>query len=64
MNRQEVEALYADKNPLNGILLKVVSVAAFVAMASLIKAAGRVPAGEIVFFRSAFAILPILQGSR
>ncbi|MCO6388608.1 DMT family transporter [Aliihoeflea sp. 40Bstr573] len=60
MNRQEVEALYADKNPLTGILLKVVSVAAFVAMASLIKAAGRVPAGEIVFFRSAFAILPIL----
>ncbi len=60
MNKHELDAFHADKNPLTGILLKVVSVAAFVAMASLIKAAGRVPAGEIVFFRSLFAIFPIL----
>ena len=59
MTRDEQEALYADRNPLTGIMFKVVSVAAFVGMASLIKAAGRVPAGEIVFFRSAFALLPI-----
>lgn len=60
MTRDEQEALYAARNPLTGIMFKVLSVSAFVAMASLIKAAGRVPAGEIVFFRSAFAILPIL----
>src|SRR5690606_4966211 len=48
------------RNPLRGILLKVVSVAVFVAMASFIKAAGQVPAGQIVFFRSFFAIFPIL----
>jgi drug/metabolite transporter (DMT)-like permease len=47
-------------NPLRGIALKVSSVVAFTMMAALIKAAGRVPAGEIVFFRSFFAILPIL----
>lgn len=60
MNTQALDALYADRNPLTGILLKVISVSTFVAMASLIKAAGQVPAGEIVFFRSAFAIIPIL----
>lgn len=48
------------RNPLTGILLKVTSVVVFVAMASFIKAAGQVPAGQIVFFRSFFAIFPIL----
>jgi drug/metabolite transporter (DMT)-like permease len=48
------------RNPLTGILLKVVSVAVFVAMASFIKAAGQVPAGQIVFFRSFFAVFPII----
>jgi hypothetical protein len=48
------------RNPLTGILLKVASVAVFVAMASFIKAAGQVPAGQIVFFRSFFAVFPIL----
>ena len=44
-------------NPLTGILLKIASVAVFMAMASLIKAtAGHVPPGEAVFFRSLFAI--------
>ena len=47
-------------NTLRGIALKVVSVAIFVAMSSLIKAAGQVPAGQIVFFRSFFAVFPIL----
>jgi drug/metabolite transporter (DMT)-like permease len=48
------------RGALTAITLKVVSVAIFVAMSSLIKAAGDVPAGEIVFFRSFFAIFPIL----
>lgn len=47
-------------SPLRGIALKVTSVVAFVAMASLIKAAGKLPAGEIVFFRSFFAAITIL----
>lgn len=49
-----------DQSPLRGIILKIVSVAIFVGMSSCIKAAGQVPAGQIVFFRSFFAILPIL----
>ncbi|MCG3269040.1 DMT family transporter [Yoonia sp. I 8.24] len=48
--------------PLRGILLKVLSVCMFMAMASLIKAASsEVPPGEAVFFRSFFAI-PIILG--
>lgn len=49
-----------DQSPLRGIALKIASVAIFVGMSSCIKAAGQVPAGQIVFFRSFFAILPIL----
>src|SRR5690606_33733124 len=48
-------------NPLRGILLKLASVAVFMAMASLIKAASdNVPPGQAVFFRSAFAVPVIL----
>ncbi|MCR9151846.1 MAG: DMT family transporter [Rhodobacteraceae bacterium] len=48
-------------NPIRGILLKVLSVTVFVAMAALIKAArGEVPPGQAVFFRSAFAVPVIL----
>ncbi|MEM5473405.1 DMT family transporter [Hoeflea sp. AS60] len=44
-----------------GIMLKVTSVTVFVTMSTLIKASGEgMPAGQIVFFRSAFAIIPIL----
>ncbi|GGD93210.1 permease [Aureimonas endophytica] len=47
-------------DPLRGILLKVVSVIVFVAMQTLIKLAGEgIPAGEIVFFRSFFALVPV-----
>ena len=46
--------------PLVGIALKMASVTAFVTMSALIKGAGQLPPGQIVFFRSAFAILPIL----
>lgn len=43
--------------PLRGIALKLASVLVFIVMASLIKAtAQHVPAGQAVFFRSAFAI--------
>lgn len=49
-----------DQSVLRGIALKIASVAIFVGMSSCIKAAGQVPAGQIVFFRSFFAILPIL----
>lgn len=46
---------------MTGILLKVASVSVFVTMSTLIKSGGEaLPAGQIVFFRSAFAILPIL----
>ncbi len=46
--------------PLVGIGLKIVSVTIFVAMSSFRKAAGELPAGQLVFFRSFFAILPVL----
>ena len=48
-------------SPLRGILLKLISVLIFIAMAGLIKAtSAHVPAGEAVFFRSFFAIPVIL----
>ncbi|RVD19069.1 MULTISPECIES: DMT family transporter [unclassified Mesorhizobium] len=47
-------------NTLTGIMFKIVSVAVFVGMQTCIKAAGTVPAGQIVFFRSFFAIFPII----
>ena len=46
-------------SPLTGITLKIASVAIFVAMMTCIKAAGPLPPGEIVFFRSAFAMVPV-----
>lgn len=50
-----------EMNPIKGILFKLGAVAMFIVMAALVKAvAPRVPAGEAVFFRSAFAIPVIL----
>jgi len=46
--------------PLRGIVLKVVSVCFFVVMATLLKATETIPAGELVFFRCFFAILPVM----
>ncbi|MDG3042679.1 DMT family transporter [Roseicyclus marinus] len=44
-------------SPLRGIILKILSVCVFVAMASIIKATSdSVPPGQAVFFRSLFAI--------
>jgi len=45
--------------PLRAIVLKVVSVCFFVVMATLLKATETIPAGELVFFRCFFAILPV-----
>ncbi|HZY67567.1 MAG TPA: EamA/RhaT family transporter, partial [Devosia sp.] len=45
---------------LTGIAFKVASVIVFLAMAALLKAAEGVPAGELAFFRSFFAILPVV----
>ncbi|WP_320199286.1 DMT family transporter [Agrobacterium sp. rho-13.3] len=48
-------------NPIRGISFKLISVAFFLVMQTCIKAAGpNVPAGEISFFRSTFAIIPII----
>ncbi len=51
---------FSDGRTLTGIGLKVLSIAIFVGMQACIKAAGQLPAGQIVFFRSFFAILPII----
>lgn len=45
--------------PLRGILLKIVSVCFFVVMATMLKATQTIPAGQMVFFRSLFAIVPV-----
>ncbi|KQN76959.1 DMT family transporter [Devosia sp. Leaf64] len=47
-------------DPMRGIMLKVISVFFFVVMATMLKATETVPSGEMVFFRSFFALLPVL----
>jgi drug/metabolite transporter (DMT)-like permease len=47
-------------NPVAGIALKLASVVVFVGMVTLIKASVGVPPGQLVFFRSFVAILPIV----
>ncbi|WP_037080988.1 DMT family transporter [Neorhizobium vignae] len=48
-------------NPLRGIMFKVTSVVVFVMMQTCIKSAGPdIPAGQITFYRSAFALVPIM----
>jgi drug/metabolite transporter (DMT)-like permease len=60
MATQQPSSSQSSNNPLRGIGLKVASVAIFVGMSAFIKSAGELPAGQIVFFRSFFAIIPIL----
>ncbi|MBP0614744.1 DMT family transporter [Jiella sp. KSK16Y-1] len=49
-----------DPNPTLGIGLKCISVVVFVGMQTLIKTVGEeIPAGEVVFFRSFFALVPV-----
>ncbi|MBY8974959.1 DMT family transporter [Rhodobacteraceae bacterium NNCM2] len=48
-------------NPLRGIALKLLSVALFAVMVACVKEAREtVPSGETVFFRSFFALIPVL----
>src|SRR6218665_172905 len=48
-------------NPLRGIMIKIISVVIFVMMQTCIKSAGPdIPAGQITFYRSAFAVVPII----
>ncbi|MGE0563847.1 MAG: DMT family transporter [Pseudolabrys sp.] len=55
-----VESL-PDRSPLKGILFKLISAFLFAAMSALVRLAGEVtPVGQIVFFRSAFAIVPVI----
>lgn len=46
--------------PLQGIAFKVTSVCVFLLMSTLLKASADIPPGELVFFRSFFALVPIL----
>ena len=48
------------QNAMTGIAFKVSSVCVFLAMSTLLKASEGVPAGELAFFRSFFAIVPII----
>jgi drug/metabolite transporter (DMT)-like permease len=48
-------------NPLRGIMFKVMSLVLFMIMQGLIKEGGKgINAGEVTFFRSAFAMVPIM----
>ncbi|EJM98930.1 DMT(drug/metabolite transporter) superfamily permease [Phyllobacterium sp. YR531] len=47
-------------NVMLGIGLKIASVCVFVCMSSLLKASDGIPAGQLVFFRSFFAIFPVI----
>lgn len=48
-----------EQRPLFGIMLKIISVSSFMVMSACIKASGQVPTGQIVFYRSFFAVIPI-----
>jgi drug/metabolite transporter (DMT)-like permease len=48
-------------NILKGILLKLVSALMFAVMAALVRSLGEaIPVGQVVFFRAAFAIVPVV----
>ena len=48
-------------NPMRGIVMKVLSIALFISMQSMVKLAGPgIATGEITFFRSFFALVPII----
>jgi drug/metabolite transporter (DMT)-like permease len=47
------------KQPVLGIALKVGATLAFSIMSACIKLAGPVPVGEVIFFRSTFALVPL-----
>jgi drug/metabolite transporter (DMT)-like permease len=48
-------------NPMRGIAMKVLSITLFIAMQSMVKLAGPdIATGEVTFFRSFFALVPIM----
>ena len=49
-----------EHRPLVGIMLKVAAVCCFITMFTFVKLTGHVPPGQIVFFRSFFALIPVL----
>jgi drug/metabolite transporter (DMT)-like permease len=51
---------HSANSTLRGIAFKIGSVLIFLGMASLLKAAQGVPAGELVFFRSFFGLVPVI----
>lgn len=54
------EAVGLEEKPMLGIGLKVASVAIFVCMSTMLKAAEGVPLGQLIFFRSFFAAVAVL----
>ncbi|MGB6116664.1 MAG: DMT family transporter [Mesorhizobium sp.] len=50
----------SNDRPLTAIGLKITSICIFVAMQAFIKLAGQLPTGQISFFRSFFALFPIV----
>jgi drug/metabolite transporter (DMT)-like permease len=57
---RQLQHLPASRGPLAGIAYKIASVLIFLVMSSLLKASDGVPAGELAFFRSSFAIMPVV----
>ncbi|WP_343313922.1 DMT family transporter [Brucella sp. BE17] len=55
-----VGAAQLESNPMLGIGLKIASVTIFVGMSTMLKAAEGVPLGELIFFRSFFAVIAVL----
>jgi drug/metabolite transporter (DMT)-like permease len=49
-----------EHRPLRGIALKIGAVFCFISMYTFVKLSGHVPPGQIVFFRSFFALIPVL----
>ncbi len=55
-----VGAAHLESNPMLGIGLKIASVTVFVGMSTMLKAADGIPLGELIFFRSFFAVVAVL----
>jgi len=60
LQRKFLPLPHSANSTLTGIAFKVASVIVFLAMAALLKAAEGVSAGELAFFRSFFAIIPVV----
>lgn len=60
LSQEQAVAPAYEPRPLLGIACKVTSVVIFVVMSTLLKATEDIPAGEMVFFRSFFALFPVM----